>query len=300
MTRPVTRFTVRPRLPEAVSLARAREHIEYHYDLGNDLYALFLDEETLSYSSAVFEHAGQTLGDAQLHKLRGICDRLDLRPGGRVLEVGCGWGGFARLAAEERGVHVTGVTLSTDQHAVATARAAASDAAERIDIRLQDYRTLDGAFDAWVSIEMIEAVGHAQLPTYFATMDRLLAPGGRAFVQAISIPDHRYERYRRSRDWISEYIFPGAACPSLAAMTAAMAPTRLRVREQVDIAPHYAATLRMWRERFEDRLPDVRAMGFDEEFIRAWRFYLASCEAAFACGNIHDRQLVIHRPEEHA
>lgn len=289
---------VRPRLPERMHLRRASEQIRYHYDLGNDLYRLFLDDETLTYSAAAFDDPAWSLAEAQIAKLRGIGQRLGLRPGQRVLEVGCGWGGFARLAAEEFGVHVTGVTLSHDQHAVATARAEASPARDRIDLRIQDYRTLSGQYDAIVSIEMIEAIGHAQLPTYFATLDRLLAPGGRAFVQAISIPDERYERYRRSRDWISEYIFPGGNCPSRAAMAQAMAPTRLRVAEARDIGTHYATTLRHWRERFETALPQVRALGFDDRFVRAWRFYLASCEAAFACGNIHDWQLVLHRPEE--
>lgn len=290
--------TRRPRRAVASTRERAAHEVRYHYDLGNDLYRLFLDDETLSYSAAVFAHPGQALADAQRAKLRGILDALDLRPGQRVLEIGCGWGGFAVLAAEERGVDVTGLTLSRDQHAIAAERARASSACDRIDVRIEDYRDHRGAYDAVVSIEMIEAIGHDELPGYFAAIDGFLQPGGRAFVQAISIPDDRYERYRRSRDWISEYIFPGGCCPSLEAMRAALEPTDLVIRRHTDVGAHYATTLAHWLERFDANLDRVRALGFDERFVRGWRFYLASCQAAFACGNIHDRQLVLDRPSE--
>lgn len=289
---------VRPRLPTAVDRVLAARQVGYHYDLGNDLYALFLDE-TMSYSCAVFAREGQDLADAQRDKWRGVCRALDLRPGQRVLEIGCGWGAFAALAAEECGVHVTGLTLSRDQHALARERLASHPARDRVEIRLQDYRAVAGTYDAVVSVEMIEAIGHPRLPEYFATVDRLLAPGGRAFVQAISVPGDRYARYRRSRDWISEYVFPGGNCPSLDAMTAAMSrSSRLGVRSATDIGPHYATTLRAWRRRFDAHEADVRALGFDEGFVRAWRFYLASCEAAFDNRALQDYQLVLGRSHE--
>ncbi|MFN8123046.1 MAG: DUF1365 family protein [Thermoleophilia bacterium] len=286
----------RPRLPERVSMALAGRHIRYHYDLGNDLYRLFLDD-TMTYSCAVFSEPGETLEDAQRTKHRMICDKLRLRPGDRLLEIGCGWGAFAMVAAGEYGVHVTGVTLSHEQHALATERIAAAGLSDRIDIRLQDYRTLEGRWDAIASTEMIEAIGHRELPTFFRTCDRLLADDGLACIQAIAVPDQRYDRYRRSRDWITEYIFPGATVPSMRAMLEAMTDASdLMVHGVEDIGIHYAETLRRWRVRFEERRAEVLALGFDEGFIRAWRFYLAGCEAAFRARSIHDYQLVLTRP----
>jgi cyclopropane-fatty-acyl-phospholipid synthase len=287
---------LRPRLPERVSHALARRRIGYHYDLGNDLYRLFLDE-SMTYSCAVFGPGVTTLADAQAAKHRLICRKLLLRPGQRVLEIGCGWGAWALVAAGEFGVHVTGVTLSEEQHDEAVRRVRAAGLQDRVDILLRDYRTLEGRFDAIASTEMIEAVGHDQLPTYFATLDRLLAADGLACIQAIAMPDGRYDRYRRSRDWISEYVFPGGNCPSLEAMVRAMARSSdLIVHHAEDIGIHYAETLRLWRERFDANAGRVRELGFDEAFLRAWRFYLASCEGAFRARSIHDYQLVLTRP----
>ncbi|MEQ9336495.1 MAG: cyclopropane-fatty-acyl-phospholipid synthase family protein, partial [Miltoncostaeaceae bacterium] len=207
------------------------------------------------------------------------------------------WGGFAIHAAAEYGCRVTGLTLSDEQAALARRRIAAAGLSDRIDIQLQDYRTMRGRFDAIASIEMIEAIGHQQLPTYFRSVDRLLAPGGAACIQVISCPDQRYERYRRHHDWIREYIFPGSLLPSLGAMTAAMTRSSELIVEQVDnIGDHYAETLRQWRERFMMNRDRVIALGYDERFIRTWEYYLASCEAAFRTRLIHDYQLVLTRP----
>lgn len=286
----------RPRVPERVSMALARNQIQYHYDLGNDLYRLFLDP-SLTYSCAVFASPETGLEDAQLAKHRMICDKLRLAPGDHVLEIGCGWGSFAIVAAGEYGARVTGVTLSQEQLALGRQRVADAGLGGLVDLRLQDYRTIEGTFTQIASTEMIEAIGHRELPRYFATIDRLLAPDGIACIQAISMPDQRYARYRRSRDWISEYIFPGGNLPSLEAMTHAMSHhSRLVVHHVEDIGPHYARTLELWRDNFEAAHDDVLALGFDERFVRGWRFYLASCEAAFRARSILDYQLVLTRP----
>jgi cyclopropane-fatty-acyl-phospholipid synthase len=277
-------------------MALAGRHVRYHYDLGNDLYRLFLDD-TMTYSCAVFTAPGESLQEAQRTKHRMICGKLRLRPGDRLLEIGCGWGAFAMVAAGEYGAHVTGVTLSREQHDLATRRIAEAGLTDRIDVRLQDYRTLRGRWDVIASTEMIEAIGHRELPTFFRTCDRLLGDDGLVCIQAIAVPDRRYDRYRRSRDWMTEYIFPGATVPSMRAMVDAMTDaSELMVHGVEDIGIHYAETLRRWRVSFEERRDEVLALGFDEAFIRAWRFYLAGCEAAFRTRSIHDYQLVLTRP----
>jgi cyclopropane-fatty-acyl-phospholipid synthase len=288
----------RPRPNRRNGLLRARRNIAYHYDLGNDLFALMLDE-TMTYSCAIFERGDEPLADAQRRKLRRVCERLDLRPGDRVLEIGCGWGSFALVAAGEFGAHVTGLTLSGEQAALARERAAAAGLSGSVEIRLQDYRTVEGTFDKVASIEMLEAIGEREFPRYFAALDRLLAPGGRACVQTILVPDRRWERYRRSPDWIERYVFPGCLIPSLAALTDAMRDhSRLNVVGLEEIGGHYAETLRRWRLAFEDGLEQVRALGYDERFERTWRFYLGFCEAAFRARQLRDAQLVFARTGE--
>jgi cyclopropane-fatty-acyl-phospholipid synthase len=287
----------RPHLTPRQSLRQDRADVQYHYDLGNDLYRLFLDE-SLTYSCALWQE-GDTLEQAQERKLRSICEKLRLGPGDDVLEIGCGWGSFALVAAGEYGARVTGVTLSRRQFELARTRVAAAGLADRVDIRLQDYRTVQGQFSKIASIEMLEAIGYAQYPTFFAVCDRLLAPGGLAAIQVIGMPDQRFERYRRKEDWIRRYIFPGSLLPSLEALQTAMSrASRLMVVGLEEIGPHYADTLQAWRERFLARLPDVRALGFDDRFIRTWDFYLASCEALFRTRAIRDMQLVLGRPFE--
>jgi len=286
----------RPRLPNPAGLIRARRDVRYHYDLGNDLYRVFLDP-SMTYSCAYFEHEGQPLEDAQQAKYRRLCEKLRIGPDHHVLEVGCGWGGFAIHAARERGCRVTGITLSLEQAEEARRRVEQAGVADRVDIVIEDYREMQGTYDRIVSIEMIEAVGYDGLPTYFASLDRLLAPGGVIGIQAITVPDQRLERYRRGTDWIREYIFPGAFCPPLASMVDAMrTSSELQVEGVENIGIHYADTLRIWRENFMSRADEVRDLRFTDEFIRTWEFYLAFCEAGFRTRALGDLQMVISRP----
>lgn len=279
----------------AIPRGASAKALAYHYDLGNDFYELFLDP-TLSYSCAMFTTPDLTLEAAQREKHRAICRKLHLRPGDHILEIGCGWGGFAITAATEFGARVTGVTLSDDQFALATERVRAAGLSDRIEILLKDYRDLSGTFDRIASIEMFEAIGEAEYRTFFATCDRLLADDGIACIQTIAMPDHRYERYRRTTDWIKEYIFPGSLIPSLTAITAAMSRTQLLVHDVEDIGIHYARTLQLWREAFEENIHRIPELANDTNFVRTWRFYLSACEAAFRTRAIHDYQLVLSRP----
>jgi cyclopropane-fatty-acyl-phospholipid synthase len=293
----VTRASaLRPRIARANGRGRAERNIHYHYDLGNDLYALFLDP-SLTYSCAIFEHPGQSLAEAQQAKYRRICDRLQLGPDDRVLEIGCGWGGFALHAARERGCRVTGITISRAQHDEACRRVAAAGLRDRVAIEYRDFREVAGTYTHVVSIEMLEAIGERLFGTYFATIDRLLEPGGRALVQTIAVPEQRYAAYRRTRDFIQAYVFPGGHLPSLEAMAAAMRrSSRLHVQGLEEIGPHYADTLRHWRETFGERLDEVRALGYDDRFIRTWEYYLAFCEAGFRERLLRDVQVVLARP----
>jgi cyclopropane-fatty-acyl-phospholipid synthase len=287
----------RPHVSPRQSTRRARRNIGYHYDLGNDLYRLFLDE-SLTYSCGMWAE-GDTLEQAQERKLRRICERLSLGPDDHVLEIGCGWGSLALLAAGEFGARVTALTLSEQQAALARERVEAAGLGGRVEIRLEDYRALEGRFTKIASIEMLEAIGHSQYPVYFSACDRLLAAGGRACIQTIAIPDDRYERYRRHDDWIRRYIFPGSLLPSVGVLERAMArSSTLRLSGLEEIGPHYAPTLAAWRTRFLALLDDVRGLGYDDRFVRTWDFYLAYCEAAFRTGSLRDVQLVLERPGE--
>lgn len=276
-------------------IGRARRNIVAHYDLSNDLYRLFLDP-TMTYSAARFERSGQSLEDAQRAKLRSVAEKARLHPGLRILEVGCGWGSFAVMAAREYGCHVTAITLSDAQFRHVEDLVVREGLQDRIEVRLIDYRELDGTFDRIVSIEMLEAVGHRYLGTYFSALDRLLAPDGLAVVQVITIPDQRERAYRRRPDFIQRAIFPGGHLPSLTSMARAMtARSRLFVEDVENLGPHYAETLRQWRERFLSRLDDVRRLGFDDTFVRLWEFYFAYCEGAFLARYLNDLQLVLTR-----
>ena len=286
----------RPHLPPRSDLHGAKRDIQYHYDIGNDLYALFLDP-SWTYSCAFFEHPDMSLQQAQEAKYRRIADKLGLGPDAHVLEIGCGWGGFAMHAAREWGARVTGLTLSQEQAALARERIAEAGLSDRIEILLQDYRQMEGRFTHVASIEMLEAIGHRELPVFFRACDRLLDQGGVACVQTIAVPDQTYERYRRGHDWIREYVFPGALIPSLEAVTKAMTRSSgLIVHGVENIGYHYAETLRQWRERFLANRAQVLALGYDERFIRTWDFYLAFCEAGFRTRALHDYQLVLTRP----
>jgi cyclopropane-fatty-acyl-phospholipid synthase len=289
-------LSLRPSLRARNSRRRARRNIAYHYDLGNDLFALFLDE-TMTYSCAVFADQDEPLAQAQHRKYAGICQKLRLGPEDRVLEIGCGWGGFAMHAAAEYGARVTALTISGAQAELARARIAAAGLSDRIDVVEEDYRSHDGRYTKLASIEMLEAIGERQFPTFFAACDRLLERGGIACIQSILVPDQRYDRYRRTPDWIERYVFPGCLIPSMTALTGAMTrASRLIVHDVEEIGPHYAETLRRWRERFHGRLDEVRALGYDERFVRTWDFYLAYCEAAFRTRSLRDVQLVLTRP----
>jgi cyclopropane-fatty-acyl-phospholipid synthase len=274
----------------------ARRNIHAHYDLGNDFFELFLDE-TLTYSAGIFETPGTTLADASRAKLERICRKLGLCPRHRVVEIGSGWGSFALHAATHHGCHVTTTTISREQHARVSELVRERGLGDRITVLLADYRDLRGTFDRLVSIEMIEAVGHDFLPTYFAACSRLLAEDGEGLIQAITMPDRRYERYRRESDFIRRYVFPGSCVPSLGAINDALRrASDLALVHLEDIGPHYARTLRCWSERFEHNLDAVRALGFDERFVRLWRYYLAYCEAGFAERYIGVAQLLLRKP----
>lgn len=266
------------------SRAGSRRNIHAHYDIGNDFYRLWL-EPGMTYSSALFAGAESDedhaqLAQAQQAKLQRALHMLQLPPGSSALEIGCGWGGFAEIALRA-GIDVTGLTLSTEQLDWARARCAALATNARADLRLQDYRDCDGRFDGIVSIEMFEAVGEAYWPDYFRAIRRNLKTGGRACIQTIVIDDALFERYRRSTDFIQQYIFPGGMLPSRAAFRQHAERAGLRIVDALAFGDDYARTLKIWRQRFDAALPAVRALGLDDAFIRTWTFYLCYCEAAF-------------------
>lgn len=274
--------------------ATARRNIAAHYDLGNDFYRLFLDE-TMTYSSAVFATPDQALADAQRNKFRIVAENAGLRRGQHVLEIGSGWGGFALYAAGELGCRVTSITISREQHRLATDRVRAAGLEGLVEVRLQDYRDVRGTYDAIVSIEMLEAVGAAYFTAFFDACDAALVPGGRMSLQTITFPDATYDRQLHGANWIQTYIFPGGLCPSLAVIERATRDTRLLVTRVSDISPEYVRTLRAWRTRFIDHADSVRAMGYDERFIRMWEYYLALSEAGFATGISQDLQMVFEK-----
>jgi cyclopropane-fatty-acyl-phospholipid synthase len=276
----------------------SRRNIHKHYDLGNDFYRLWLDE-TMNYSSASFDgDLSQPMPAAQDAKVRRALRMAGVKPGDKVLEIGCGWGALAEKALTEFGASITGVTLSTEQLDWARDRVKALGVADdRADLRLQDYRDIaDGPYDAVCSIEMVEAVGREYWPTYFASVARLLKPGGRACVQSIVIADTLFERYLRSTDFIQQYIFPGGCLPSPSAFKAQAEAAGLQVVDSFAFGADYAETLRRWREQFMAARPQVLAQGFDERFVRTWEFYLAYCEAAFAEGNTDVVQYTLQKP----
>ncbi len=282
------------------SLLGSRRNIEAHYDLSNAMFETFLDD-TLTYSSALFDRTGptpvvdQSLEEAQLRKVDAILDAARVTEGSRVLEIGTGWGTLA-LQAAKRGAQVTTVTLSKEQATLARERIAAAGLADRVDVRIQDYREVEGSYDAVVSVEMIEAVGEEYWATYFRTIDERLAPGGVAAVQSILMSHERLLATKHSYGWIQKHIFPGGLIPSVEAIRSTTAAnTSLRVTDVHAFGTDYAETLRRWRERFTARWDDVRALGFDETFRRKWEFYLAYCEAGFSTGYLDVAQIRFER-----
>ena len=265
-------------------------NISAHYDLGNDLYELMLDE-TMMYSCAIYPRPEASLHEAQTAKLDAVCQKLALTPQDHLVEIGTGWGGLAIHAATNYGCRVTTTTISREQHDYAKAKIERLGLANRITLLFQDYRDLQGRYDKLVSIEMIEAVGADFLETYLAKCSSLLAPNGTMLLQAITIQDQLYERALRQVDFIQRFIFPGSFIPSITAITtAACGATDLKVSHLEDIGPHYATTLRHWRERFFANLPAVRKLGLNDSFVRMWEFYLCYCEGGFmerALGDVH-------------
>lgn len=270
----------------------SQRNIAEHYDLSNDFFKLFLDP-TLMYSSAVFESRNQTLDAASIHKLDLICQKLELKPFDHVVEIGSGWGGFAIYAAKHYGCQVTTVTISHAQYDEAIARVKQAGLEHRVTVRMQDYRDIQGQFDKLVSIEMIEAVGHQYLSTYFEQCRKLLKPNGLALIQAITIDDARYEKALKTVDYIKRYIFPGSFIPCTSLLVDQAAKQNLRTVGLQDIGQSYALTLNHWRQRFFAALPEVRELGFDERFIRMWEFYLCYCEGGFKEGAISTIQLLL-------
>ena len=275
----------------------ARRNIGDHYDLSNEFFSCFLDE-TMMYSAAYFEHAGVSLGDASRAKLDRVCRKLALGPEDHVLEIGAGWGGFAEHAAGRRGCRITTTTISREQYGYARRRIEAADLADRATVLQQDYRDLSGRFDKLVSIEMIEAVGYRNLGRFFRKCSELLRPDGAMLLQAIVMPEQRYRAYARGVDFIQKYIFPGGCLPSVLAVSDAVArQTDMRSIHLEDLSDHYARTLAGWRQRFFERIGEVRELGFSERFIRMWEYYLCYCEAAFAERAIGVVQMVLAKPQ---
>ncbi len=266
--------------------AGSRRNIYAHYDLGNEFFSLFLDP-TMAYSSAVFLAPGDTLESAQIEKFRQWGERLAPRAADHVLEIGSGWGGLAMHLAHTYGCRVTSITVSEEQRAMAAARVAAAGLADRVQIELRDYRHIEGQYSRIVSVEMVEAVGREYWPDFFRAIDRALAPGGRIGLQAITMPDGRFDGYARRSDWIQKHIFPVGLLPCLREICAVTgAHTQLAVTQVEDRPLDYARTLHAWRTRFMSRVDEVRQLGFDDRFIRTWEYYFASCEAGFRTRNL--------------
>ncbi|MBI1416866.1 MAG: methyltransferase domain-containing protein [Limimaricola sp.] len=274
---------------------QAKKNISYHYDLGNDFYGLWLDE-TMTYSSAKFETGQESLEKAQELKYASMIDQMGAQPGDHILEIGCGWGGFAEYAAKERGLQVTCLTISKEQFKYAVDRIEKAGLSDKVTFKLQDYRDERGSYDGIASIEMFEAVGEKYWPTYFQTLRDRLKPGKNATLQIITIDDRRWETYRKSVDFIQKYIFPGGMLPSPSALKAQVEKAGLSVAHHIEFGESYSQTLRRWHETFNAKWDKVAALGFDERFRRMWNFYLTSCAGTFHCGNCDVTQITVTRP----
>ncbi len=282
------------------SLSKSRDNIRDHYDLSNAFFQIWLDP-TMTYSSAWFDPPSLSLEEAQRKKYDRLCRKLQIRPTDHVLEIGTGWGGFSLHAAGHYGCRVTTVTISGQQHAEAAARIAAAGLAGRVEVLMADYRTLTGKFDKIVSIEMLEAVGDRYVDGYFSRCEQLLKPEGLLGLQAILCPDRQYAILRDGVDFIQKHIFPGSLLMSMGRILEATQNTdNLNLFDYADMAPFYARTLGMWRGNFEERIAEVRDLGFDESFLRKWRYYLCYCEAAFATRHITVAQMIFSRPNNHS
>lgn len=277
------------------SRSGSRRNIHAHYDIGNDFYRLWLDP-SMTYSSALFGNGhGESLHDGQLAKYRRVLKQLDIAAGASILEIGCGWGGFAEFAASATGAQVRGLTLSAEQLEFARQRIAAAGLAARAEFSLMDYRDSRGQYDAIASIEMFEAVGESYWPAYFECVARNLKQGGRACIQTIVIADELFENYRKSTDFIQQYIFPGGMLPSPCAFRAEAEKHGLCIVDEYSFGRDYARTLAEWRDAFKQQLPQVRELGFDERFLRTWEFYFGYCEAGFRAGSIGVMQFTLKK-----
>jgi cyclopropane-fatty-acyl-phospholipid synthase len=278
------------------SLRGSKDNIHAHYDLGNDLFALFLDE-TMTYSSGIYPRADSTLKEASIEKLDRICRKLNLDASMHILEIGSGWGSFALHAAGKFGCRVTTTTISRQQYDYVAGKIRDAGLEDRITLQLEDYRDLQGKYDRLVSIEMLEAVGHRFLPVYFRKCSELLKVDGQMLIQVITMPDHRYKDYLSRSDFIQQFIFPGSCCPSLNAVScAATAGSDMKISHLEDIGEHYATTLAEWRHNFRTREQEVLGLGYDTRFIRLWEYYLCYCEAGFRERYSGDLQIVFNKP----
>ena len=275
---------------------QALKNISYHYDLGNDFYSLWLDE-TMTYSSALFNTSQESLEKAQIAKYASMVDQMGVKPGDHVLEIGCGWGGFAEYAAKERGLKVTGLTISKEQLKYAQKRIKRKGLSDKVNLKLQDYRDETGVYDGVASIEMFEAVGEKYWPVYFDKIKQCLKPGKQATLQIITIQDARWEVYRKSVDFIQKYIFPGGMLPSPSVLRKEVHRAGLSVQHSIEFGKSYSQTLRRWFEVFNNKWDTINAMGFDDRFRRMWNFYLTSCAATFESGNCDVTQITLQKPD---
>ncbi len=274
----------------------SQKNIQAHYDLGNEMFQLFLDP-TMTYSSGIFLNENSTMEEASFEKLDRICRKLELKPNHNIIEIGSGWGSFAIHAAKHYGCHVTTTTISKEQHKLASQRIKQEGLEHLIDIKLCDYRDMTGAYDKLVSIEMIEAVGHEFLPHYFSTCSSLLKKDGQMLIQGITMPDQRYQQYLKTSDFIQQFIFLGSCVPSLTAMVDAVSEASdLRINHIEDIGPHYATTLRAWLENFMAKLEIVKLYGYGDDFIRLWEYYFCYCEAGFKERYTGVVQILMNKP----
>jgi cyclopropane-fatty-acyl-phospholipid synthase len=275
--------------------SQARKNISYHYDLGNEFYGLWLDD-TMTYSSALFETGQESHEAAQTAKYKSMVDQMGVKEGDHVLEIGCGWGGFAEYAAKERGLKVTGLTISQEQFNYARERIEKAGIFDLVDFKLQDYRDEEGTYDGIASIEMFEAVGEKYWPIYFETVRERLKPGANATLQIITVDDRRWDIYKNSVDFIQKYIFPGGMLPSPKALRQQVVKAGLEVERSIEFGSSYNISLRRWHETFNDKWDQIADMGFDDRFRRMWNFYLTSCAATFDSGNCDVTQITIKRP----
>ena len=276
---------------------QALKNISYHYDLGNDFYSLWLDD-TMTYSSALFNTSQESLEKAQIAKYASMVDQMGVKPGDHVLEIGCGWGGFAEYAAKERGLKVTGLTISKEQLDYANKRIKSKGLSDKVNLKLQDYRDETGVYDGVASIEMFEAVGEKYWPVYFDKIKQCLKPGKQATLQIITIQDARWEVYRKSVDFIQKYIFPGGMLPSPSVLRKEVHKAGLSVQHSIEFGKSYSQTLRRWFEDFNNKWDNISAMGFDDRFRRMWNFYLTSCAATFESGNCDVTQITLQKPDK--